>query len=149
MNAKAPGFFIGIVFGFVLAWARVTDPSVIRRMLLLEEPHVFLIMAAAIVTAALGSRVLRRTGQRSIVTGEPIAWTNAPVEARHVTGSAVFGAGWSIACTCPGPIAAMIGEGRLTGVVVGAGLMAGIAIQGRLRRGARRSPLPARADQRA
>jgi uncharacterized membrane protein YedE/YeeE len=103
-------------------------------MLLLQEPHVFLVMGAAIVTAAVGSHVLRATGQRPLVTGESIGWTTSRVQRRHVAGSAIFGAGWSVACTCPGPIAAMVGQGRLTGLIVGAGLIAGIAVQRRLGR---------------
>jgi hypothetical protein len=52
-----------------------------------------------------------------------------------------FGAGWSVPGTCPRPVAAMIGEGKLAGLIVRAGLLAGVAAQPALvrKRGAERS----------
>lgn len=132
MTGKLVGLFTGVGFGFVIAWAGVTNPAVIRDMLLLREADVFLLMGSAIAVAAVGVRLLRVLRLRSVVTREIIHWTPAPIQSRHVVGSAMFGAGWSVACTCPGPIAAMVGQGQLAGVIVGAGLISGIALKHRL-----------------
>ena len=129
MKTKAIGLAGGVVFGFTLAWAHVTDPHVIRDMLLLTEPHVFLIMASAVAIAAIGVRVLKLSNARCIITGEPVDWTVEQPRTRHVAGSILFGIGWTVAGTCPGPVAAMIGEGRLAGVPVAVGLLAGVAVQ--------------------
>ena len=129
MKTKAIGLAGGVVFGFTLAWARLTDPHVIRDMLLLKEPHVFLIMGSAVAIAAIGVRVLKLSNARCIVTGEPVDWTVEQPRTRHVAGSILFGIGWTVAGTCPGPVAAMIGEGRLAGVPVAVGLLAGVAVQ--------------------
>ena len=129
MKTKAIGLAGGVVFGFTLAWARLTDPRVIRDMLLLKEPHVFLIMGSAVAVAAVGLRALKATGARCIITGEPVDWTVEQPRTRHVAGSILFGIGWTVAGTCPGPVAAMIGEGRLAGVPVAVGLLAGVAVQ--------------------
>ena len=129
MKTKAIGLAGGVVFGFTLAWARLTDPHVIRDMLLLKEPHVFLIMGSAVAIAAIGVRVLKLSNARCIVTGEPVDWTVEQPRTRHVAGSILFGIGWTVAGTCPGPVAAMIGEGRLVGVPVAVGLLAGVAVQ--------------------
>ena len=134
MKAKLVGLFAGGAFGFVLAWSRVTDPETIRRMLLLKEPDVFLLMGAAVVVAGLGVRLLRTMQVHALVNGEPIGWVSTPVQPRHVAGSALFGIGWSIACTCPGPMAAMIGQGHFAGLVVSAGLLSGIALKHRIDR---------------
>jgi uncharacterized membrane protein YedE/YeeE len=129
MKVKITGLLGGIVFGFLVSWARVSEPAVIRDMLLLRDAHVFLIMGSAIVVAAIGLRLLRLAGTHAYVTGEPIAWSLHRPERRHVVGSMIFGAGWSVAGTCPAPVAAMIGEGRLSGLAVAAGLLAGVALQ--------------------
>ena len=129
MKTKAIGLAGGVVFGFTLAWARLTDPHVIRDMLLLKEPHVFLIMGSAVAIAAIGVRVLKLSNARCIITGEPVDWTVEQPRTRHVAGSILFGIGWTVAGTCPGPVAAMIGEGRLAGVPVAVGLLAGVAVQ--------------------
>ena len=129
MNLKMAGFFAGLGFGFLLSWSRLSDPTVIRNMLLLREAHVFLIMGSAIVVAAVGLRLLRKAGSRAFVTGDSIGWSVQRPELRHVIGSVIFGAGWSVAGTCPGPVAAMIGEGQLGGLAVAAGLLAGVVLQ--------------------
>lgn len=129
MKVNITGLLGGIAFGFLVSWARVSDPAVIRDMLLLREAHVFLIMGSAIVVAAVGLRLLRLAGARAYVTGELIAWSLHRPERRHVLGSVLFGAGWSVAGTCPAPVAAMIGEGKLAGLAVAAGLLAGAALQ--------------------
>jgi uncharacterized membrane protein YedE/YeeE len=88
-----------------MSWAKLSDPTVIRSMLLLREVHVFLIMGSAIVVAAVDLRLLRISGSHAFVTGEPIGWSVQRPEPRHVIGSVIFGAGWSVAGTCPGPVA--------------------------------------------
>ena len=126
---KAIGLLGGVVFGFTLAWARLTDPHVIREMLLLKDAHVFLIMGSAVAIAAVGARVLKASGARCLVTGEPVGWSVERPGTRHVAGSMLFAFGWTAAGTCPGPVAAMIGEGRLVGVPVVVGLLAGVTLQ--------------------
>ena len=129
MKTKAVGLVGGVVFGFTLAWAHLTDPHVIRDMLLLKEPHVFLIMGSAVAIAAVGVRVMKATGALCVLTGEPVGWSVEQPRTRHVAGSILFGIGWTVAGTCPGPVAAMIGEGRLVGVPVAVGLLAGVTLQ--------------------
>ena len=126
----AAGF--GAVFGFVLAWTQMTDPDVIRSMLLLEDAYLYLVMFSAIGTAFLGVRILRRLRLRAVVTGRPVAWTAARPERRHVEGSLVFGAGWAFSSSCPGPIAAQLGQGMAWSAATIAGVVIGIVVCGRL-----------------
>jgi uncharacterized protein len=130
MSAKLYGLLGGIGIGFVFAWAGLSDPAVIRDMLLLRDAHVFLLMGSAIVVATIGARLLRARGARAWATGEAIAWTAERPQMRHVAGSLLFGVGWGLAATCPGPVAVMIGEGRLSGLFVAAGLLVGVTLQG-------------------
>jgi uncharacterized membrane protein YedE/YeeE len=134
MRAKLIGLLFGVSIGFVFAWAWLSDPAVIRDMLLLREPDVFILMGSAIIVAAIGTRLLRSFGARAVATDEPVAWTAERPEQRHVVGSVLFGAGWAVAGTCPGPVAVMVGEGRLGGIVVAIGLAAGVLLQGTVKR---------------
>ena len=146
MTTRVAGLLFGVGFGFLMSWAGLSDAAVIRNMLLLREAHVFLFMGSAVLVAAAGIRLLRAAGVRAVVTGEPIAWSLDRLERRHVIGSLLFGAGWSIAGTCPGPMAAMVGEGKLGGLFVAGGLLAGVSLQGALARrradGARAHSVP-------
>ena len=129
MKAKLAGLVVGVGAGFVLSWARLSDPGVIRSMLLLQSPHVFLVMGSAMTVAAVGVRVLRTIGFRAFITQETIGWSVDRPRGRHVGGSALFAVGWAVAGTCPGALAAMIGEGRLGGLAVAVGVFAGVTLQ--------------------
>jgi uncharacterized protein len=134
VKTRVVGLTFGVGFGFLMAWAGLSDAAVIRNMLLLREADVFLFMGSAAVVAAIGLRLLRAVHMRALITGEPISWTADRIEKRHLIGSLLFGAGWSVAGTCPGPVAAMLGQGKLGGLFVAGGLLAGVSLQGMLAR---------------
>ena len=93
------------------------SPDVIRSALLFEDSYLYLFFASAVATAAIGLRLLRRSGR--------VAWTPVQPARRHVTGALMFGIGWGVSDACPGPIATQIGQGiawalpTLAGVVLG------------------------------
>jgi hypothetical protein len=103
-------------------------------MLLLREPDVFLLMGSAMMVAGVGAHALRATGARSLVGGEPIAWIRTRPTRDHAIGSVIFGVGWSLACTCPGPVAAQLGTGQFAALFTTAGLMLGVILQGSINR---------------
>jgi uncharacterized membrane protein YedE/YeeE len=113
----------------MLSWARLTDYDVIRNMLLFRELDLFFMMGAAMTTAAIGVRLLRRCGARSLL-GAPVAWDLTKPSSRHIHGSILFGIGWGIAGTCPGPIAAQLGHGQWSALFTVAGVLAGVALFG-------------------
>jgi uncharacterized membrane protein YedE/YeeE len=119
---------LGAVFGFVLAWGRLSDPDVIRRMLLLQEAYLYLMLGSAVAVGFVGVRVLRRLRLRALVTGEPIGWKQARAERRHVAGAVVFGLGWGIANSCPGPIAAQLATGVGWSACTVAGVLLGVKL---------------------
>jgi len=129
-NLATLGF--GALFGFVLGWARLHDPVTLHHMFRFAEPDVFLIMGSAIATAALATRLLRRTRARTWVGGEPVTWRTLAPSRNHVIGSVLFGLGWGLVCICPAPIAVLMGSGSLSGFTTGAGLMLGVALRDRL-----------------
>jgi uncharacterized membrane protein YedE/YeeE len=128
MALRLTGFASGVAFGFILGWARLTDYDVIRDMLLLQKPDVFLLMFSAMLTSAAGVRLLRTFKVRSVLDATPITWATQMPERRHLVGSTLFGIGWSLAGTCPGPLAAQLGRGQIAAVFTIAGVLTGIFI---------------------
>ncbi|MBA2461421.1 MAG: YeeE/YedE family protein [Actinobacteria bacterium] len=130
----------GAGFGFVLAWAQLTDPERIRQMLLLEDAHYYLMMATAFAVGTLGTRLLRARRARTLVTGELVTVEHTALERRHVTGSILFGLGWAVTNACPGPIAAQLGQGLWWGLLTLAGFLVGARLQSDLARRANLRP---------
>ena len=122
------GLFAGAAFGFLLTGARLTDYDVIHRMLLFRDWQPFLVMGSAVLVAAPLLWALQLRGWTTPLGG-PLRLTPAAIAPHHVSGSVLFGMGWAVAGTCPGPALAMIGAGRLMGVVVVAGIFAGITLR--------------------
>lgn len=118
----------GVAFGFVLAWAGLADPDVIRDMLLLEDAYVYLMLASAVGVGLAGTRLLTRFRARALLTGERVSCTTDRVERRHVTGSVLFGVGWAITCVCPGPAAVQLGQGVGWGVLTLVGMVIGVRL---------------------
>ncbi len=125
------GFLVGLGFGVLMAAARLTDPTVIRDMLLLREGDVFFLMGGAIAVASPILFFLCRSKFRSL-SGQTIAPARTPIAAHHVWGGALFGLGWAVSAACPGPVLVMIGQGRVVpGLVIAAGIALGVYLRDR------------------
>jgi uncharacterized protein len=127
---------LGVAFGLVLAWTQMTDPDAIRRMLLLQDAYFFLVMASSMAVAFAGLRIVRAARRQTS------AWTTSRPARRHVVGSVVFGSGWGISYSCPGPIAAQLGQGLYWSLCTMAGIGVGIVAYVRWQRRASRTAAP-------
>ena len=124
---------VGLAFGLAIAGARLHEYNVIHQMLLLQEADVFLLMASAVGVAAPTLLLLRRRGWQTPFGGA-LEVARGPVERRNVLGAVVFGTGWAVAGTCPGPAIAMVATGSLPGLFVMAGIVAGATLYGAVAR---------------
>jgi uncharacterized membrane protein YedE/YeeE len=122
---------VGAVFGFVLAAANLSSYEVIHNMLLLREFDVFFLMGSAIGVAAPVLWFMERRRWRT-PSGAPLVVQREPVRRGTFVGAAVFGAGWAVAGTCPGPALVMTVGGTLLGTVIMAGLAAGALLRDRV-----------------
>lgn len=127
MALRIAALGLGAVTGFVLSWARMTDPRTFHAMLSLESPRIYLLMGATVGVAFVGARLLR--GRRALLTGETIGWTAAAPTRSHLAGSVLFGIGWGVSDACPGPIAAQLGAGRILALPLAAGVVLGVRAQ--------------------
>jgi uncharacterized membrane protein YedE/YeeE len=127
MKLRLAALALGVLTGFVFAWARMTDPNTFHHMLALDSARIYLLMGAAVGVAFVGARLLR--GRRALLNGEPIDWKPARPTRSHIVGSVLFGIGWGISEACPGPTAAQLGSGRVLALAVAAGVLVGVWAQ--------------------
>lgn len=103
----------GVLFGFGLDMARMTDPERVLGFLDVAgrwDPTLAFVMAGAVLVAGAGFRLVAR---------RPASWFGGPlqlptrrdIDARLVGGAALFGAGWGLAGYCPGPGLAALVQG--------------------------------------
>jgi uncharacterized membrane protein YedE/YeeE len=128
MRIRLAAAALGGAFGFLISWGQFSDPDRIRDMLLLRDPYLYLMMASAVAVGFVGLRLLRRAQAKALFTGQPLRYEVTKPERRHIVGAAIFGVVWSIADSCPAPIAAQLTQGVVWSVFTIAGIAIGILV---------------------
>lgn len=121
MRLAASALLSGMIFGAGLAVAQMTNPAKVLAFLDWKgawDPSLALVMGAALAVSALAYRV----------RGRAASTTATGIDARLLTGAALFGLGWGLAGFCPGPaVAALVtGSGQVSLFV--ASMIAGMAL---------------------
>jgi uncharacterized membrane protein YedE/YeeE len=125
---RAAAVAFGVVFGFVLSWTGLADPSFIHRMLSLQTAYPYLLMTTSIGLTLAATRLLARLHARALLTHEPVRWSTLKPERHHVVGGGLFGLGWAMSSACPGPVAAQLGQGFGWGICTALGIFVGVRI---------------------
>jgi len=105
----------GIIFGFGLAIAGMTNPGKIQNFLDIAaipsggwDPSLIFVMGSGVVVGLVGLR-LHRFMSTPISVSEFRFPTNFKIDRQLVVGSAIFGVGWGLSGFCPGPAIANLG----------------------------------------
>ena len=121
----------GIVFGFGLVLAGMTDPRKILNFLDVLgpwDPTLLFVLGGAVITTALGYRLAFKRAapllsNRFHKSGQTLI--NRPL----VIGSALFGIGWGLAGYCPGPAVASLGLNYSEALWIVPAMIAGAIVQ--------------------
>ncbi|HEX2613727.1 MAG TPA: DUF6691 family protein [Fibrobacteria bacterium] len=115
---------LGAFFGLVLTKSEVVTWHKIRAMFHFREPDLYLIIGSAVVVGAVLVAIVKRLKPRTPY-GEPVVVERVPMHKGVFFGGFLFGVGWYIAGTCPGPIYAQLGGGEFFAVFTLLGALAG------------------------
>ena len=129
-----PYFALGGVFGFLLVEAEVVSWFRIQEMFRFEAFHMYGIIGAAVVSAAISLLIIKRLGLRSS-DGQPLDLEPKTVGSgvRYLAGGSMFGLGWALTGACPGPLVALVGAGVPVMLVTILSALVGTWTYGRLR----------------
>jgi uncharacterized protein len=127
-------FCVGVLFGIVLTKGELASWFRIEEALRFKGPYLYEVFASALVVAAPGFALLQGRRVRAL-TGEPIAIAAKQLGSgvRYVAGSVLFGVGWALIGTCPGPVFALLGAGVGVMFVVLVAALVGAWVYGWLR----------------
>lgn len=125
---------LGTLFGFVLVRAEVVSWFRIQEMFRFQAFHMYGIIGSAILTAALGLQLIRRSGVRAL-DGQAIELPAKDMGrgTRYWAGGSLFGLGWGLVGACPGPLLALVGYGESVVIVPLLAALAGTWAYGMLR----------------
>ncbi len=124
----------GLFFGVTLMKAEVVSWFRIQEMFRFQSFHLYGIIGSAIVVAAVPIRLIDRLGLRS-ATGAPILLVPKTMGqgVRYAVGGILFGFGWALTGTCPGPMFALVGGGVGVMAVALLSAVAGTWVYGHVR----------------
>jgi uncharacterized membrane protein YedE/YeeE len=104
----------GLVFGFGLSIARMTDPEKIKDFLDIAaiatggwDPSLAFVMGAGVLVGLIGFRA-ELFIQRPLLGPSFIPTHRVHVDRQLIVGSAIFGVGWGLSGFCPGPSFAVL-----------------------------------------
>lgn len=102
---------VGIVFGIVLTKSEAVSWYRIYEMFHFQSFHMFGIIMTAVVTGTIGIQLIKRNNVKDI-TGQPIVIPDKEKGfTGYLIGGVLFGLGWGLVGTCPGPMYILIGAG--------------------------------------
>ena len=89
-----------------MSWFRI------QEMFRFDAFHMYGIIGTAVVTAAISLLMIKRLACET-ADGTPLGMAPKTVGrgVRYVAGGAVFGLGWALTGSCPGPLVALVGAG--------------------------------------
>lgn len=125
-------FLVGLTLGLGLLLAGMSNPAKVLNFLDLGaipgggwDPSLAFVMAGAIAVTFLGYRVVLLR-PRPLLGGSFQLPGATAIDARILTGSAIFGLGWGLAGLCPGPAFTALGTGGGAAVIFVATMFLGM-----------------------
>lgn len=100
----------GVLFGMGLALSGMTDPVRVRAFLDVTgawDPTLAFVMWGALLPMGFAWMIVRRRTRPVVAEAFHLPATS-PIDARLISGAALFGTGWGLAGLCPGPALAAL-----------------------------------------
>jgi uncharacterized membrane protein YedE/YeeE len=124
---------VGFVFGIVLTKSEAVSWYRIYEMFQFQSFHMYGIIMVAIGTGTIGLQIIKRK-QIKDIKGQPIVIQDKESGSfRYWIGGILFGLGWALVGSCPGPIFILLGAGFMPIVLVLLGALIGTFLYGVLK----------------
>lgn len=123
----------GTLFGLVLTKSEVISWYRIQEMFRFQSFHMYGIIGSAVILGAIVVQVIKKLGMKSM-DGKDISLAPKDMSiTRYLVGGALFGMGWAMTGSCPGPLYAHVGYGYTVMIVAIISAIAGTMLYGALR----------------
>ena len=124
---------VGFIFGIVLTKSEAVSWYRIYEMFQFQSFHMYGIIMVAIGTGIVGLQIIKRK-QLNDIKGNPIVIVDKEKGSlRYWIGGLLFGLGWALVGSCPGPIFILLGAGFIPMILVLLGALLGTFLYGVLK----------------
>jgi uncharacterized membrane protein YedE/YeeE len=101
----------GILFGIVMTKSEALSWYRIQEMFRFQSFHMYGIIGTAVVLGIIGIAIIKKLKLKDI-EGNPIEFhPKEKAVTRYIAGGTIFGLGWALVGSCPGPLFVNLGYG--------------------------------------
>lgn len=121
----------GAIFGLGIAISGMANPAKVLNFFDIAgswDPSLIFVMGGALLTAAIGYRIVFGARQTPLFDGKFHLPVNKTIDSRLIAGSTVFGVGWGIAGFCPGGAIPALGFGGVSVIAFVGAMVIGIVL---------------------
>ncbi|MCP3698917.1 MAG: YeeE/YedE family protein [Aliivibrio sp.] len=105
----------GLLFGLGMAISGMADPAKVIGFLDVAghwDPSLMFVMGGALLVFMPAYFLLIKSKAKPLNAEEFCLFTSKKIDAKLLSGAAIFGLGWGIAGVCPGPAVSSLGLGN-------------------------------------
>lgn len=121
---------IGTFFGIVMYKSEAASWFRIYEMFNFQSFHMYGLMGSALVVGIITVQYIKRKKIKDVHGNSIVIADKDKSIRRYLIGGILFGLGWALAGTCPGPMFVLTGAGYFPILVVVAGAISGTWIYG-------------------
>jgi uncharacterized membrane protein YedE/YeeE len=125
-----PYLFWGTLFGWIISRSGAVRFDMINGMFLLSDLRLYGMIASAIAVAMPGIYLMKRLQGQGNSKFKKIHFPSRRLTPGTLPGAAIFGLGWALTGTCPGPAMIQLGEGHWMALATISGIFLGNWIYG-------------------
>jgi len=121
----------GAIFGLGIAISGMANPAKVLNFFDIAgswDPSLIFVMGGALITTGLGYLVVFGVRKKPVFDAAFHLPINKTIDARLVSGSAIFGVGWGIAGFCPGGAIPALGFGGVAVIAFVGAMIVGIVL---------------------
>ena len=108
----------GILFGIIMTKSEAISWYRIQEMFRFRSIHMYGIIGTAVIIGVIGIALIKKFELKDF-NNNPIAFKKKERKySRYLLGGTIFGLGWALCGTCPGPILVNIGYGYYSMIIV-------------------------------
>jgi uncharacterized membrane protein YedE/YeeE len=124
---------VGFLFGLVLTKSEAVSWYRIYEMFMFQSFHMYGIIGVAITTGVIGIQIIKRKKLKDIDGFTIEILDKEKGSFRYWIGGLLFGLGWALVGSCPGPIFILIGAGFMSVGIILIGALLGTFLYGLLK----------------
>lgn len=116
---------VGIFFGILLSKSQAISWYRIFEMFKFQSFHMYGIIGSAVILGIIVIQFVKKSKMKTFQGNDVVFKPKSSGKYRNIIGGIIFGLGWALAGTCPGPMYVLVGQGVIAIIVVLIGAIIG------------------------